>query len=64
MEKPTRAQMETVCGAIDDSTYSWYCQFVEAVNAEHKANPDKTERECYRDLFNWIAERNNYPERL
>ena len=64
MKTGTRAQVEKVCGAVQDSVYTGYCAFVDAVNAEHKENPGKTDKECYRDLFNWIAEKAGSEKRI
>lgn len=57
MKQPTRAQLESTFGPVNENFYSLVCGFIQAVNAEHKANPHKTEAECYRDLLKWFESR-------
>lgn len=64
MERLTRARIEASVGAIDDRTYEACCQFIDAVNAEHAAKPELSEAECYRLLFNLIAETLQSSKRL
>ena len=64
MKTETRAQVEQVCGAVPDGVYTMYCAFVDAVNAEQKENPGKTEQECFRDLFNWTAKEAGLTQRI
>ena len=58
MYKPTREQFEAKFGKKDiDAVYPLFCQFVDAVNAEHAARPETSERECIRIIYNSLATR-------
>ena len=64
MRIPTHEQVESICGPVGEKEYTLFCDFIKAVNAEHQANPGKSEDECYRSFHNYLAERYNDTARL
>ena len=54
LEKPSCARIEAVTGqpcTPDDKVYQWLCDFIDAVNIDAAANPDKSDKEIFLERF-------------